>query len=256
MDLELAGGIALVTAASRGIGGAVAHRLAAEGMTVVAASRSAGASEEIGPGRLVPHAHDLSDAAATERLVSDVVEEHGRLDVVVLNTPGPKIGPALETTWADWSDAHDKILRPVVQMALSAARQMVRQESGTIVLLSSTWVRQPAAGGVLSSSYRAAAAAMAKTLANEIAAAGVRVVHVMPGATGTDRMQDIVAAKAAGNGTTHEHEVARVVGDIPLGRWAEPTEIADAVAFLASPRAAFITGASLAIDGGAIRSVN
>lgn len=256
MDLGLQGSVALVTAASRGIGAAVATRLAEEGMRVVAAARTVGEPSEIGSGRILPRSHDLGDAEATGRLVDVVAEEQGRLDVLVLNTPGPRITPALDTTWEDWSQAHDLLLRPVVQLALAGARRMKENGGGVIVLLSSTWVRQPAPGGVLSASYRAAASAFAKTLAAEVAPHGVRVVHVMPGATGTDRMQKIAEAKAAKNGTTVEQENALVVKDIPLGRWADAAEIADAVAFLASPRAAFITGASLAVDGGAIRSTN
>ncbi|GAB7002581.1 SDR family oxidoreductase [Nocardioides sp. AN3] len=256
MDLGLQGAIALVTAASRGIGAAVADRLAREGMTVVATSRTVGAPTIRGGGGVLPRAHDLGDAAATETLVADVVAEHARLDVLVLNTPGPPITPVLDTTWAAWEAAHDLLLRPVVQLALAGARQMKEQGGGVIVLLTSTWVVQPATGGVLSAAYRAAASAFAKTLAAEVAPYGVRVVHVMPGATGTDRMQSIVAAKSAKNSTSVEDEIAAVVRDIPLGRWAEAEEIADAVAFLASRRAAFITGATLAVDGGAIRSVN
>lgn len=255
MDLQLQGKTALVTAASRGIGHAVAHRLAQEGMTVVSAARSSqGDATNLGDGRLVPTVHDLSDADATQRLVADVVSEHDRLDVLVLNTPGPRIVPVLETEWDDWAEAHDRLLRPVVQLATTGARQMVQQGGGTIILLSSTWVKQPAPGGVLSAAYRSAAAAMVKTLAAEVAPHGVRVVHVMPGATGTDRMQDIVASKSAANDTTVDDEIAKVVRDIPLGRWAEAHEIADAVAFLASPRAGFVTGSTLTIDGGAVRS--
>jgi 3-oxoacyl-[acyl-carrier protein] reductase len=254
VDLGLQGRIALVTAASRGIGRAVAERLAEEGATVVATARTAGEPRKTDAGVILPRAHDLADSAATEALVDDVVAEHGGLDVLVLNTPGPKIVPVLDTTWSDYVEAHDLLLRPVVQLALAGARRMKEQGGGTIVLLTSTWVKQPAPGGVLSASFRAAAAAFAKTLSNEVAPHGVRVVHLMPGATGTDRMQKIVEAKSAKNRTSVQDEIDLVVRDIPLGRWAEADEIADAVAFVASARAAFITGSTLSIDGGAIRS--
>ncbi|MEZ5149662.1 SDR family oxidoreductase [Rhodococcus zopfii] len=255
MYLGLENGIALVTAASRGIGRATAERLASEGMTVVAASRSAGTdTEEHGQGRIVPLVHDLGDADATAALVGRVVERFGRLDVAVLNTPGPRIGPALDVDWVDWQAAHDLLLRPVVQLGTAAGKVMCEQGSGAIVLLSSTWVRQPALGGVLSSSYRSAASAFVKTLALELGGTGVRVNQVMPGATGTDRMQGILEMKSANNGTSADDEIAKVVQDIPAGRWGEAGEIADAVAFLVSQRASFITGASLPVDGGAIRA--
>lgn len=256
MYLGLDKGVALVTAASRGIGRAIAHRLATEGMTVIAVSRSVTERESVGDGWIVPWAHDLGDGEATGALVQKVVDEFGRLDVVVLNTAGPRILPVLETNWADWQLAHDLLLRPVVQLGNAAGAVMREQGEGSIILLSSTWVRQPPLGGVLSASYRSAASAYVKALGSELAPAGVRVNQVMPGATGTDRMQGILEMKSANNGTTIEEEIAKVVKDIPLGRWAEATEIADAVAFLASPRASFITGTSLAIDGGAVRAAH
>ncbi|MFF0291817.1 SDR family oxidoreductase [Streptomyces sp. NPDC005262] len=255
MDLGLTGSVVAVTAASRGIGAAVARRFAAEGATVVAASRSAPAVEETATGQVLPVKLDLDDAEATARLVPDAVADHGRLDVLVVNTPGPRLGPFLETTDEDWTRGYDLLLRPAVQLARAGARQMAAQGGGCVVFLTSTWVRQPAPGGVLSSSFRAAIAAMAKQLACEVAPLGVRVVQVMPGATGTDRMRDITAAKSAAYGSTQDEEVAKVVRDIPLGRWASAEEIADTVVFLASPRSSFTTGASLAVDGGAIRSL-
>ncbi|MFE9319971.1 SDR family oxidoreductase [Nocardia sp. NPDC052278] len=255
MYLGLERGIALVTAASRGIGRATAERLASEGMTVIAAARSVGSgTETFGSGQIVPYPHDLGDGAATAELIDSVIDKYGPLDVLVLNTPGPQIKPALDTTWDDWQAAHELLLRPVVQLAVTAGNRMRDKGSGSIILLSSTWVRQPAAGGVLSASYRSAASAFVKSLAAELALSGVRVNQVMPGATGTDRMQRIVEMKSQNNGTEVDEEIAKVVADIPVGRWAEASEIADAVAFIASPRASFITGASIPVDGGAVRA--
>jgi 3-oxoacyl-[acyl-carrier protein] reductase len=258
--MELKGKVALVTAASNGIGLAVAHRLADEAATVALSSRDPGrvtaAVAGIGPVAGAVHARpaDLTDLAATRALVPTVVAEHGRLDIAVLNTPGPPIAAFLETTDDDWTAAYDLLVRPVVTLARDAARQMVAQGGGSIVFLTSTWVRQPAAGGVLSAAMRSALSATAKQMSLELATHGVRVNQVMPGATGTGRMESILAAKAAANSSSRDAELAAVVSAIPLGRWAEPDEIADAVVFLASPRSAFMTGSALAVDGGAIRA--
>lgn len=256
MYLGLDNGVALVTAASRGIGRATAERLANEGMTVIALSRTGGEAEDFGDGRIVPWQADLSDSDATPGIVAEIAEQYGSLDVVVLNTPGPKISPVLDTTWKDWEFAHDQLLRPVVQLALEAGRHMREQRSGSMVLISSTWVRQPAPGGVLSAAYRSAASAFMKSLATELAPYGVRVNQVMPGATGTDRMKNIVESKSSNNGTTAEQEIEKVVKDIPLGRWAEATEIADTIAFVVSSRASFMTGSAVAVDGGAVRAAH
>lgn len=257
MDLALDGKVALVTAASRGIGRATAERLASEGATVVAAARSEGRpTEEIGRGRIVPLVVDLGDAGVGETLVAQVREEHGRLDVLVANTPGPKLSPALDLTWQDWSAAHDALLRPVVELMTAGGRVMVGQGSGAMVLVSSSWVRQPAPGGVLSAAYRSAQSSFVKSLATEVSPCGVRVNQVLVGATGTERMESILRSKAEANGTDRATELERVVADIPIGRWGEAHEIGDLVAFVASDLPGFSTGSSFVIDGGAIRSAH
>lgn len=257
MDLALNGKVALVTAASRGIGRAAAERLASEGATVVAAARSQDReTEEVGRGRIVPVVADLGEAGAGGALVAQVREEHGRLDVLVANTPGPKLSPALELTWADWTGAHDTMLRPVVELMTAAGRVMVAQGSGAMVLVSSSWVRQPAPAGVLSAAYRSAQSSFVKSLAGEIAPRGVRVNQVLVGATGTERMENILRSKAEANGTDRDTELDRVVADIPLGRWGEAHEIGDLIAFVSSDLPGFSTGSSFVIDGGAIRSAH
>ncbi len=256
MELELAGRVALVTAASRGIGRAVAQRLDAEGARVVAVARDEAALAQLADGssQTRTFALDLDDPAATGGLVDRVIAEEGQLDVLIVNTPGPPIKAVLDTDLEDWASAYDRLVRPALQLVLPAAHHMADRGEGSIVFITSTWVRQPNPGGGLSASMRSALSALANQMAQELAPRGVRVNQVMPGATGTQRMRDIAARKAAANGTTEEQEIDAVVAQIPLGRWADATEIADAVAFVCSPRAGFMTGAALSLDGGAVRS--
>ena len=260
MDLGLAGKTALVTAASKGIGYAVAERLVAEGARVAISSRPGPALKEAAerlraqaPDRVHDLPADLTEGAGTA-LVAEAIETLGSLDILVSNTPGPRISPVLDLSDEDWETGYRTLLRPAVQLSRAAARHMAERGDGSIVFLTSTWVRQPASGGGLSAAFRSAISSLSKQCAVELAGAGVRVNQVLPGATATDRMRDIATAKAARNGTTVEEEIAEVVSAIPIGRWAEPEEVADAVAFLASPRSAFTTGHTLSLDGGAVRA--
>jgi 3-oxoacyl-[acyl-carrier protein] reductase len=261
MELGLEGKVALVTAASKGIGRAVAQRFAREGARVAINSRSAAqlvaARESMAElaGRVRTYPADLLDVQATRNLFDVVLADHGRVDILVMNTPGPRLLPFIETSVDDWNTAYATLFRPAAQLSGAAALHMSEQGGGSIVFVTSTWVKQPMSGGVLSAAMRSAISAMAKQMALELASRRVRVNQVMPGATGTDRMKQVLAAKAAANHTTEADEAAAAVRDLPLGRWAEPEEIADAIVFLASPISGFTTGAALQVDGGSIKSV-
>ncbi|WP_177341002.1 SDR family oxidoreductase [Comamonas thiooxydans] len=257
MELGLDGKIALVTAASQGIGSAIAHTLAREGATVAVSSRNPHAMAQAyqgSKGAMLPYAADLSDPADFASLVPHVVADQGRLDILVVNTPGPRIVPVLDVQDDDWEAAYKLLVRPAVKLAHDAAKQMVVQGGGTIVFITSTWVKQTMHGGVLSAMMRSSLSALCKQMALELAPHGVRVNQVMPGATGTSRMETILNSKAEKNNGSRDAELAKVVELIPMGRWAQAEEIADAVAFAVSPKAGFMTGVALQIDGGAIRS--
>ena len=261
MDLGLDGKVALVTAASKGIGRAVAHQLAAEGADVLASSRpgpalTAAVADAAGlKGRVEALPADLTDETATGELVDSVLADRGRLDILVVNTPGPALVPFLEATPTDLIDAFQLLVRPAVQLACAAGKAMAGQRTGSIVFLTSTWVRQPPAGALLSATMRSMISAMAKQMALELAPLGVRVNQVMPGATATDRMRSVIAGKMRLHGTDEATEMRDAVASIPLGRWAQPEEIARHVAFVASDAASFTTGTATAVDGGYIRSI-
>ncbi|HJT93003.1 MAG TPA: SDR family oxidoreductase [Mycobacterium sp.] len=261
MDLGLDGKVALVTAASKGIGRAVAHQLAAEGADVLASSRPGpaltAAVTQAGNlrGRLEALPADLTDEAATAELVSSVCAQRGRLDILVVNTPGPRLIPFLEATPTDLLDAFQLLVRPAIQLACAGGQTMAAQRSGSIVFLTSTWVRQPPAGALLSATMRSVISALAKQMALELAPLGVRVNQVMPGATATDRMRSVIAHKVQLHGSDEASELRDAVASIPMGRWAEPEEIARQVAFMASEAASFTTGTAVAVDGGYIRSI-
>ncbi len=260
MDLGLRDKVVLVTAASRGIGLECARAFLGEGATVAInartqASLTAAAAQIGGASRLTCHPADLSIEVDCARLLASVDQAHGRLDVLVLNTGGPIILPFLDTALGDWATAYQLLLRPAVQLAHGAARRMTASGGGSIVFLTSTWVKQPKAGGGLSAAMRSAVSALAKQLALELGPRGVRVNQVLPGATGTERMRELVSGAARRNGTSEAAELDKIVAEIPLGRWASPDEIAATIVFLASPRSGFTTGAALQVDGGAVRGV-
>jgi 3-oxoacyl-[acyl-carrier protein] reductase len=261
MKLQLDGKTALVTAASKGIGRAIAYALAEEGVRTAVSARPGPQLDAAIAGRpadgaeLVSFPADLEDEAATADLTERVAAHFGGLDILIVNTPGPPIVSVLDTEMTDWAAAYGRLFRPALQLALPAAKLMARRKCGSIVFLTSTWVKQPALKGGLSSVMRSGLSALAKQMASELAPYGVRVNQVMPGATATDRTKAIITAKARASGDSEDVERERAVREIPLGRMATPEEIANAVVFLVSPASAFTTGVSLQVDGGAVRSV-
>jgi 3-oxoacyl-[acyl-carrier protein] reductase len=261
MDLGLKGKVALVAAASRGLGAAVALEFAREGATVVICSRDKGriterarAIQDETGASVLPLVADVTAASDVERLAHEAVAYRGRLDVLITNAGGPRPGRFLELTPEDFEEACQLTLMSAVRLCCAVVPQMVTQRSGSIVTMTSLSVKQPIENLVLSNSLRLGVIGLTKTLANELGPYGIRVNTVLPGWTRTSRVIELLAERAESNGTSVSLEAQRIAGTFPLGRMAEPDEVAKATVFLASPAASYIHGVALQVDGGVINS--
>jgi 3-oxoacyl-[acyl-carrier protein] reductase len=260
MDLNLTDKVALITAASKGLGLAAAQALAAEGAHVVISAHSQAlesAAEEIRreTGRKVLAVRaDLTQAADIQSLVDRTLAEFGRIDILILNSAGPRPGPFLELTPQDWEAAFQLVVMSAVRVCYAVVPHMIERGSGSIVASQSYTVRHPSRTLHLSNSLRLAVLGLMKSLADDLGPKGIRVNSINPGWTLTDRVEEIMRDRAQRNGTTVEEEMARAKNEIPLGRLAQVEEYARAVAWLASPAASYVHGHALMIDGGISRS--
>ena len=262
MELGLTGKIALVAAASRGLGRAVAEELAREGAHLLICARGADALRETAESiraasgvRVIEVVADLSDPADVARVAERALAEFGRVDVLVTNGGGPPAGP-FETHSADaWQAAVRQTLMSVVELTRAVLPGMKERRWGRIINVTSIAVKQPVDNLILSNSVRAAVTGFARTLANEVAPFGITVNNVMPGYTRTQRVEELAERNASLKGTSPGAERAVWEGQIPMARLGESTEFAAMVAFLASERASYTTGASIPVDGGWIRGL-
>ena len=262
MDLGLAGRCALVCGASQGLGRASAMALAAEGASLAICGRraeplertAAEIRERTGAAVLAIPA-DVSRADDAARLVEAAVSGLGGLDVLVTNAGGPKSARFERLEDEDWRAALDALLMSVVRLSRAAVPHMRARGGGRIINITSVSVKQPIDGLVLSNAIRAAVTGLAKTLANELAPDNILVTCVAPGYTATDRVVELWDATASREGTTPEIVRTRTESAIPLGRIGTPDEFGGAVAFLASARASYITGVTLQVDGGYVKSL-
>jgi len=262
MDLGLKGKIALVAASSRGLGRAVAEALAAEGCDLLLCARGSEALEATAASirsaskrKVFAISADLSKPEDVARVAETAMREFGRVDILVTNGGGPPAGP-FESHSADaWHAAVRQTLDSVVELTRVVLPGMKERRWGRIINITSIAVKQPVDNLILSNSVRAAVTGFARTLANEVAPSGVTVNNVMPGYTRTDRVTGLAAKNAELRGTTPEAQLAIFEKQIPMGRLGEPREFAAMVAFLASEQASYITGASIAVDGGWIKSL-
>ena len=262
MDLGLRGKIALVTAASRGLGRAIADALGAEGASLVICARGTDALEEAGAAivqrtgaEVEMVGADVSTAEGIARAWQHARDRFGRVDVLVTNAGGPPSGPFESHEWDVWQQAVELTLRSAVELTRLVLPGMKERRWGRILNVTSIAVKQPVDGLMLSNSIRAAVTGFGRTLANEVARYGITVNNILPGYTRTERVEQLNAATAAREGVTVEDVSRRIEAQIPMRRLGEPNEFAALAAFLASEQAAYITGQSIAVDGGWIRSL-
>jgi 3-oxoacyl-[acyl-carrier protein] reductase len=256
MDTGLRGRTALVPGSTSGLGLASARLLAEEGANVVLAGRRGDLARE--EASRLPSAHglevDLTEPDAVDRLVGATTERFGPVDVLVLNSGGPRPGPAETMSVDDATEALEFLLLQHLRLVRAVLPSMRERGWGRIVAIGSSGVQAPLANLALSNTGRGALAGYLKTLAAEVAADGVTVNMVLPGRIATDRVASLDRASAERSGTSPEEVQAASEASIPARRYGTPEEFASAVVYLASRQASYITGEQIRVDGGLVRS--
>lgn len=262
MDLGLEGKVAMVAAASKGLGKAVAMGLAREGARVSICAREADqlqatASEirEATGVEVVAVPTDVMRRDELEHWVQRTVEELGPPLIAVSNAGGPPPGNFFDLTEADWRAAFDLTLMSAVHLAYTTVPFMREAGWGRVITMTSISVKMPLDNLMLSNSIRMAVIGLTKSLSNELAGEGITVNSVLPGWTRTERVQQLLQSIAQRDGIPVEEAEARITRNIPAGRMGRPEEFANVVVFLASERASYVNGASLQVDGGFYRAV-
>jgi 3-oxoacyl-[acyl-carrier protein] reductase len=262
MDLGLKGRVAIVAAASKGLGRAVATALAREGCEVAICARTAPDLERAAAGieklcgrAVFWRAVDVTRADAVREFVKAVADKYGRIDICVTNAGGPPAKKFLDISLEEWRAAVELTLLSAVYFAREVLPRMRSNRWGRFLTITSVSVKQPIDGLLLSNSLRAAVAGLAKTLANEFGADGITVNNVCPGYTLTDRLSELADTQAGNSGASRDDILKAWSSQVPIGRLARPEEFAALVAFLASERASSINGATIPVDGGWVKGL-
>ena len=262
MELGLKGKVALVAASSQGLGFAVARELALEGATLIMCSRQSASIERAAQQirdetatDVLPVAADLSRSADIDHLVDSGLRSFGRIDILFTNSGGPPAGPFESTSPESWDAATRVVLDSVVHLSRAVLPGMKERRWGRILNLTSIAAKQPVENLMLSNSLRAAVHGFAKTLANEVAPYGITVNNILPGYTRTERLDELIEFLSEKDGIPADEVRGRWEAEIPMRRLGHPKEFAALAAFLVSERASYITGSSIAVDGGWIRSL-
>ena len=262
MNLGLTNKVAMVAGASRGLGYAVARSLAAEGAKMSIAARDEAAlavaartiEEETGTPVLAV-ATDVASAPAIEQWFQKSVERFGGIDLLFTNSGGPPPGATLSFDDANWQKAFELLLMSAVRMIRLTVPSMAARGGGSIVLPTSSSVKEPIQNLALSNILRASVAALSKTLADELVGQKIRVNHLIPGSIETNRVREFDEANSKTFGISIEEQKKKWLQTIPMARYGDPREFANAAVFLFSDAASYITGATLQADGGRMRSV-
>lgn len=263
MDLGISGKVAIVSASSQGLGKAVATGLARENARIVLCSRNRekldSAQSEIQSQvetDVLAIQTDLTKPDDIKRLVAETVDAFGTAHILVNNAGGPPAGFFWDMDDKNWQKGFELTLMSSVRLTREVLPLMRKQKWGRIINITSVSVKQPINELLLSNSLRLSVLGWAKTLANQTAAEGVLINNVCPGWTRTDRVGEIIQARAESSGKTTEEVDKAITDGIPMGRMGRPEELADLVVFLASERASYITGTSIQVDGGAVKGIH
>src|SRR5450432_1079622 len=262
METGLKARVVVVAASSQGIGLATAEGFAAEGCRVAMCARNAekleAAAEEIRKktgAEVFTRAFDVTDAGAVHNFVEAVAQKFGSVDICVTNAGGPPAKGFLVASIEEWRKALDANFLSTVYFARGVIPHMQRKHWGRIITLTSVATKQPVPDLVLSNAVRAAVVGLVKSLSNEFGKDGITVNNVGPGYTATGRLKELAHARSAALGKTEAEIFAGWAGDAALKRVAEPREVADAIVWLASERASYITGQTILVDGGAYKGL-
>jgi 3-oxoacyl-[acyl-carrier protein] reductase len=251
MDLGIKNKVAMVLASSKGLGKAVAVELAKEGARVIicgtdkeALAATAAEIELFSPGNVLPVVCDITDESQRKNLVKEAVAAFGDIEILVTNTGGPASGAFEQFSLEDWKHLYNLLFLSAVDIIQQVLPAMKEKGFGRILTITSVAVKQPAENLISSNAVRTSLLGLVKSLSNELAIHGITVNNLMPGYTHTNRLENLVAKNP---------EVNKVKETIPMKRFGKPEEFAAAAVFLISGRASYITGQSLAVDGGWIK---
>jgi 3-oxoacyl-[acyl-carrier protein] reductase len=262
MDLGLKDRVAIVAASSTGLGKAAALGLAREGAKLALCARTVQTLDETAAEiraetgvEVFARATDVTSAAEVHAFVAAAHERFGRIDICVANSGGPPSKSFAETSIEDWRRSADLNLMSTVHLAKETLPLMEARKWGRFIVVTSVSVKQPIDGLILSNSIRAGVSGLVKSLANEYGPYNILVNNVCPGFTGTARLLELSSALAAKQGVTPQEIEARWASQAPLRRIGQPEEFSNVVVFLASERSSFVTGTSIAVDGGIVKGI-